>query len=65
MNLKQHVKENTVIVLSLNSAVTMANAYLRDGDATMRTVNIANLSLYFELLSEFSNIFLIFSTQLK
>lgn len=46
MKLKQHVKENIVNVLSLNSAVTMESVSLRDGVVIMKTVIIAVLLLH-------------------
>lgn len=39
MKPKHNAKENTVNVPSPNSAVPMANAFLRDGVAIMKTVN--------------------------
>lgn len=64
MKLKQHVKENIVNVLSLNSAVTMESVSLRDGVVIMKTVTIAVLLLLNIIFSyqNFNNSnFLIFS----
>lgn len=58
MKPKHNAKENTVNVPSLNSAVPMANAFLRDGVAIMKTVNRVFLfTTFFKHKMQVSNIF--------